>query len=91
MLVDEGGQDAIDAAIRALGQLAVPVKSSEAGSEAQEQTVIEFAGSLPLIWITAEFSERAQSWAHQPGPDDAVWCPPAGFCPRTSAPGSDAS
>jgi hypothetical protein len=68
LLVDEGGQDAIDAAIRALGQLAVPVVRREAGFEAQEQTVIEFAGSLPLIWITDEFSEQAQSWAHDRGP-----------------------
>ena len=68
LLVDEGGQDAIDAAARALGQLAVPVVRREADFEAQEQTVIEFAGALPLIWITDDFSEQAQTWAHDRGP-----------------------
>jgi hypothetical protein len=68
LLVDEGGLEAVNAAARALGQLAVSVVRREADPEAQEQTVIEFAGSLPLIWVTEEFSESARSWAHDRGP-----------------------
>ncbi|MGB9182641.1 MAG: hypothetical protein WCB67_01125 [Solirubrobacteraceae bacterium] len=68
LLVDEGGLEAVNAAARALGQLAVSVVRGEAEPEAQEQTVIEFAGSLPLIWVTAGFSEPARSWAHDRGP-----------------------
>ncbi|MGH2869245.1 MAG: hypothetical protein ACRDNK_16995 [Solirubrobacteraceae bacterium] len=67
LLVDEGGLEAVNAAARALGQLAVSVVRREVDPEAQEQTVIEFAGSLPLIWITDEFSEHARSWAHDRG------------------------
>jgi hypothetical protein len=68
LLVDDGGQDAIDAAARALGQPAVLLVRRESGPEAQEQTVIEFAGSLPLVWVTDDFSESARSWARDRGP-----------------------
>jgi hypothetical protein len=68
LLVDQGGLEAVNAAARALGQLAVSVLRREADPEAQEQTVIEFAGSLPLIWVTDEFSQHARSWAHDRGP-----------------------
>ncbi|MGI9184796.1 MAG: hypothetical protein ACR2GZ_07500 [Solirubrobacteraceae bacterium] len=68
LLVDEGGVGAVNDAARALGQLAVSVVRREADPDAQEQTVIEFAGSLPLIWVTDEFSEPARSWAHDRGP-----------------------
>jgi hypothetical protein len=68
LLVDEGGQDAVDAAARALGQRAVMVVRRESGPTAQEQTVIELAGPLPLIWVTDEFSAETERWAHDRGP-----------------------
>ncbi len=68
LLVDEGGLEAVSAATRALGRLTVSLVRGEADADAQEETVIEFAGSLPLIWVTDEFSESARRWAHDRGP-----------------------
>lgn len=68
LVIDHGGLDAIDAAARALDQVAVSVLRRESGAEAQEQAVIAFAGAMPLIWVGAEFSERARSWARERGP-----------------------
>ncbi len=74
LLVDNGGLEAVNTAARALGQLAVSVVRREADLAAQEQTVIEFTGSLPLIWVTDEFSESARSWAHDRGPMTLLIC-----------------
>ncbi|MDQ6730755.1 MAG: hypothetical protein M3022_10730 [Actinomycetota bacterium] len=68
LVIDDGGLDAIDAAARALDQVAVMVLRRESGPEAQEEAVIAFAGAMPLVWVGAQFSERARRWAHARGP-----------------------
>jgi hypothetical protein len=68
LVIDDGGLDAINAAARALDQVAVSVLRRESGPEAQEEAVIAFAGAMPLVWVGAQFSERATTWAHERGP-----------------------
>lgn len=68
LLVDEGGLEAINAAAHMLGQVTVSIVRSEDTAGQQEQTVIAFAGPLPLVWIGTRFSESAQAWARDRGP-----------------------
>ncbi len=68
LVVDDGGLDAIDAAARALDQVAVSVLRREPGPEAQEDAIIAFAGTMPLVWVSAEFSRRTRTWARERGP-----------------------
>lgn len=68
LVIDHGGLDAIDAAARALGHVAVSVLRRESGAEAQEEAVIAFAGAMPLVWVSAQFSERTRTWARERGP-----------------------
>lgn len=68
LLIDDGGLDTINAVAHALGLVSVPVLRSEATAEAQEQTVIEHAARLPLVWVADAFSEAVQAWARARGP-----------------------
>ena len=68
LVIDDGGLDAINAAARALDQVAVSVLRRESGPQAQEEAVIAFASAMPLVWVGAGFSERVRSWAHERGP-----------------------
>jgi hypothetical protein len=63
LLADAGGLDAVTAAARGLGMVSVPVLAS-----ADDDTVMAYAGSLPLIWIAAGFGNAARAWAHARGP-----------------------
>jgi hypothetical protein len=66
--VDDGGLQAVDAVAHALDLIAVSVLRSERSAEAQEETVIAYAGSLPLVWIARSFSDAARDWARRRGP-----------------------
>jgi hypothetical protein len=68
LVVDDGGLDTINAVAHALGRVSMPVLRSEATAEEQEQTVIEHAAGLPLVWVADAFSEPARAWAHDRGP-----------------------
>jgi hypothetical protein len=68
LLADAGGLPAINAAAHALGLATVPLVRIEDTPTAQEQTVIEFAGTLPVVWVAAEFSASTRTWAHDRGP-----------------------
>lgn len=67
-LADAGGIEAVSEAAHGLGYLTVPVLRTEPSPEAQEQTIIEFAAALPLIWVAEAFSDKAQRWAQERGP-----------------------
>lgn len=64
----DGDAAAIDAAAHALGYLTVPVLRREETPEQLDETVIAYAGSLPLIWIAPQFSEPVSRWARERGP-----------------------
>jgi hypothetical protein len=68
LLVDGGGLEAINAAAHALELVAVSIVRSEDSDAEQAETVIAFAGSLPLVWVGSGFSERVRTWAHDRSP-----------------------
>jgi hypothetical protein len=68
LLIDEGGLDTINAVAHELGLASMQVLRSEATAEAQEQTVIEHAARLPLVWVADDFSAAVRAWAHDRGP-----------------------
>ncbi len=68
LLPDAGGLASIDEVAHALGLTSVSVIRGEQSREAQADTVIAYADSLPLVWIGDGFSERVTRWAHERGP-----------------------
>lgn len=68
LLPDPGGVHAITDVARDLDLLSVPVLRTEADAGAQEATVMQWAGSMPLIWVAAGFGDEARRWAHDRGP-----------------------
>jgi hypothetical protein len=68
LLVDDGGLAAINAAAHALDLVTVSIVRSEASATLQRQTVIAFAGSLPLVWVAAEFDGAVRAWARERRP-----------------------
>lgn len=67
-LADGGGIDAVSEAAHTLGYLTVPLVRTEPTETAQEGTIIDFAASLPLIWVAPSFTDHARTWAHDRGP-----------------------
>jgi hypothetical protein len=68
LLIDDGGLEAIFAAAHALDLVTVSIVRSEESATVQEQTVIAFAGSLPLVWVGPQFSDSVQVWGRERGP-----------------------
>lgn len=68
LLVDDGGLEAVNDAAHTLDQVTVSIVRREPSPGAQEQTVIAFAGALPLIWVSAQFSDAVRAWARERGP-----------------------
>jgi hypothetical protein len=68
LLADAGGLDAITAVAHALDLVSVPLLRAEADTTAQERTLETYAGSFPLVWIAAAFSDDAVRWARERGP-----------------------
>jgi len=62
------GLDGVNAVAHSLGQSTIAVLRSEDTPARQDDTVIAYAGGLPLIWVAGEFSEQVQKWAHDRGP-----------------------
>jgi hypothetical protein len=65
LLVDDGGLEAINAAAHALDLATVSIVRSEETPAAQAETVIGFAGSMPLVWVAPDFSNGVSTWAHE--------------------------
>jgi hypothetical protein len=68
LLVDGGGLDAVNAVARALEQTTVRVVRTEPTVEQQEDTVMAYAASLPLVWVAPGFSDAVRTWARERGP-----------------------
>ena len=68
LLVDGGGLDAINVVAHRLDAPTVRIVRSEDTAGAQEDTVVAYAASLPLVWIAPAFSEEARTWARERGP-----------------------
>jgi hypothetical protein len=63
LLVDGGGFAAINAVAHTLGLISVPLLRREETVERQEETVMAYAGRLPLVWVDGGFSETVTAWA----------------------------
>jgi hypothetical protein len=68
LMVDDGGLETINAVAHAFGLVSMAVLRSEATAEAQEQTVIEHAARMPLVWVADAFSDTVRGWARDRGP-----------------------
>ena len=62
------GLDAVDRVAHELDQSAIVLVRAERSNELQDQTVMAYADGLPLVWVGAEFSDAARSWARDRGP-----------------------
>jgi hypothetical protein len=67
-LLASGGLDAINQVAHELGQFAVVLVRTEASREQQDQAVMAYADTLPLVWVAADFSDEVRSWAQARGP-----------------------
>jgi hypothetical protein len=68
LLAGDGGLDELTAVAHALDLVSVPLLRTEASAAEQERTVQAYAGSFPLVWIAAGFSDAARTWARDRGP-----------------------
>lgn len=68
LLPGEGGLQEVAELAHRLDLISIELLRGEASAAAQEETVMAFAGSLPLVWIAAELSPRARGWAERRGP-----------------------
>jgi hypothetical protein len=67
-LMGEEGLHAINDLAHELDLTRISVVRREESAELQRDTVINFAGGLPLIWVAPQFDEVAGTWAHDRGP-----------------------
>lgn len=68
LLADAGGFGAINDVAHSLDLVSIPVLRAERSSERQEDTVIDYAQALPLVWVAGTFSDSAADWARERGP-----------------------
>ncbi len=67
-LLGAEGLDAIDSVAHDLEQSVISVVRTESTRDLEDTTVIGYAGSLPLVWLAADFSEPVRTWARDRGP-----------------------
>jgi hypothetical protein len=67
-LLTSDGLEAINQVAHELGQIAVLLVRAESSGEQQDQAVMSYADTLPLVWVASEFSPAAGNWAHERGP-----------------------
>lgn len=63
-----GGLDAVDAVAHALDLATILVVRGERSPGRQEETVMVYAGPLPLVWVAPAFTDAARGWARDRGP-----------------------
>jgi len=68
LLADSGGLEAVNGVAHALDLPSIALVRGEGDAARQEETVIAYAGSLPLVWVAPGFSESARAWARERGP-----------------------
>ncbi|MFZ0091364.1 MAG: hypothetical protein WAL63_17780 [Solirubrobacteraceae bacterium] len=68
LLPDDGGLDALNQVAHSLDLVAIPLVRGEDSAGRQEDTVMAYAGPLPLVWVAATFGETATAWARDRGP-----------------------
>lgn len=67
-LLSSEGLAAVDRVAHDLGQHSISLIRTEASDRLQDETVMAYADSLPLIWVGPHFSEAVRAWAQARGP-----------------------
>ncbi|HWE09239.1 MAG TPA: hypothetical protein VG325_07785 [Solirubrobacteraceae bacterium] len=68
LLSDSGGLSAVNEVAHSLELVSIALVRGERSPERQEETVMAYAGSLPLVWVATQFSDAARRWARDRGP-----------------------
>ena len=68
LLGGDDGLAAVDRVAHHLDLVSVPVLRGETTDSARDETVIAYAGAMPLVWIAPTFSDRVTVWARDRGP-----------------------
>lgn len=68
LVADAGGLEAVNDVAHALELPSIALVRGEQDASRQEQTVIAYAASLPLVWVAPGFSDSARDWARERGP-----------------------
>ena len=68
LLPDDGGLEAINRVAHDLDLPSVAVVRGAESPDRQEETVMAYAGNLPLVWVGARFGDGAEAWARDRGP-----------------------
>jgi hypothetical protein len=68
LLPDEGGLEAISRVAHDLELPSVALVRGEESAARQEETVMAYAGNLPLVWVGPGFGDAAEAWARNRGP-----------------------
>jgi hypothetical protein len=68
LLADSGGLEAVNDVAHTLQLPSIALVRGEPDAAGQENTVIAYAESLPLVWVAPGFSESARAWARERGP-----------------------
>lgn len=67
-LLGDEGFAAANVVAHELHQTSILLVRSEADAEHQDATVIDYAGSLPVVWVAGGFSDDVSRWARDRGP-----------------------
>jgi hypothetical protein len=68
LLAEDGGFAAVNELTHALGLISIALIRREVTVELQQETVMAYAGHLPLVWVGGQFSETVTEWARARGP-----------------------
>lgn len=68
LLAGDGGLAELTAVAHALDLVSISLLRTEATGAEQERTVRAYAGTFPLVWVAAAFSDDARRWARERGP-----------------------
>jgi hypothetical protein len=68
VLPGDDGLAAVSRLAHRLDVVSVPVLRGEESPQAQAETVVAWAQSMPLVWIDASFSDQMREWARRRGP-----------------------
>ncbi len=66
-LLASDGLDVINQVAHELGQIAITLVRTETDPAQQDQTVMAYADTLPLVWTAPDFSATVREWARDRG------------------------
>jgi hypothetical protein len=67
-LLGDEGLEAVNGVAHELGLVSISLIRNERSATLQDRTVINYATSLPLVWVADGFSDDVSAWARDRGP-----------------------